>query len=97
MVPGRDKHLASEDDERWDCPACCADALDYSNPLAIAWLDPLWSAALFRACKDHLSFDLAHHKPGLVEVVGVFILDAILLLDRLNKGEPRAYNAWVFV
>jgi hypothetical protein len=37
--------LASEDKERWDCPASSVNSLDYCDLFAIARLDSLWPAS----------------------------------------------------
>ena len=91
------KHFASKYDEWWNRPPSCADSLNYCCPLAVARLYSLGSTTLFRACENHLSLDPAHHKAGLIEVIHIFNLNAVLLLNRLNERELRAYNVWVLV
>lgn len=82
--------LGREDDEWWNRPPSSVDSLDDSHPLTVAWLYRLWSIAPLRACNNELSQYLAHHKASLVEVVGIFVKDAVLLLRTLYKLKPLA-------
>ena len=62
-------------------PSCGINAYYSRSPLSVAWLDCLWPTSSFLSCDNCSLGDLAHHEACLVEVVRVFILDAILGFD----------------
>ena len=96
-VPARYQDLFSKDDEGRDSPSRSTYALDDRDPFLVAWLYLLRVGSLLRGCKDHLAFDYAHHEPRFIEVVCVFIQNAVLLLCLPHELEPARSNACIFV
>jgi hypothetical protein len=75
--------LALKDNEGWDRPPHCVDALDDCSPLPVALLYALWPSSTLRACDNCSSRYHAHHEASLVKVVYVLIQDAVLKLGLL--------------
>jgi hypothetical protein len=60
-----------------------ADALDYCNLLAIAWLNKLRLSASLCTCNDLYRANYAYLEASLVKVVHVVIVDAVLSFSLL--------------
>jgi hypothetical protein len=60
-----------------------ADALDYCNLLAIAWLNKLRLSAFLCTCDDLYRANYAYLEASLVKVVYVVVVDAVLSFSLL--------------
>jgi len=67
--------------------------IDY-RPLSIARLGLFGPAAAVRGSNYHSGEDNAHHKAGLVEVVGIVVENIVFDLNVVYKGKPLANNLW---
>ena len=67
-------------------------ALDHCNLFSISRLPHFYPRTPLRRCDDYSAINNAHHKPGLVEVVDVRILDAVLRDSVAHKAELRVYR-----
>src|SRR5690348_15749006 len=85
-----------ENDERRNRPALGVNALDHGNPFSIPRLYRFRLSASICARNDGGGGDLAHHKPSLVKVVDVSLLDAVFCNCVLYKREPTTNDLWVF-
>ena len=52
--------------------------------------------AAIRGSNYHGGGEDAHHEAGLVEVVHVFLEDAVVGFDVVYKRKPLANNLWIF-
>src|SRR5689334_15586925 len=59
-------------------PAGRINTLDHYNLFPITRLHYLNLSTLFRTCHNYYGRDLAHHKPSLVKVPNVIVIDPIL-------------------
>jgi hypothetical protein len=85
------------DDERRGCIPSSVDTLDNCNPLAIAWLNKLWSSASLRTCNNLHEANNAHLKACLIEVVYVVIVDAVLGFGVLYQLELHTNYLWILL
>jgi hypothetical protein len=88
---------ALNDEKRQEAPPFAIDALNRYRPFPIARLDSLTSSMSIGACHYHRYTDNAHHKPSLIEVVEVAVVDAVLGLHVVHKLKPCANKLWIFV
>ncbi len=95
-VPGGKVVFALYDQERRQCKAVAAYALDRCRPFPIARLKLLASSASISTRNDHVAADNAHHEAHLIKVIEVFVLDRILHAHVGYQPEPRVYKLRVF-
>jgi hypothetical protein len=88
LVSSREVVLALEDKRGWNRLPYCVDACNDTGPFSVTLLHCLWSAATLRAYDDSSYRYDAHHEARLIEVVRVFIQDAILGFGILYQAEP---------
>jgi len=95
LIPRCEVVFACNNNKWWHCLALGIDALDYYNLFSIARLylfcfcTPIW------ACYNHCSWDNTHHKPSLVKVVDICIVDTILRDCITYKLKPTTNNFWI--
>jgi hypothetical protein len=88
LVPGREVVLALENDKGRDSLLYRVDIYDDTSLLLVALLYCLWSAAMLRACDNSSCRYDAHDEARLIEVVRVFIQDAMPSFGTLDQAEP---------
>jgi hypothetical protein len=78
------------DNKRRGCVPSSADALDYCNLLAIAWLNKLRLSASLCTCNDLYRANYAYLEASLIKVVYIIVIDAVLSFSLLYQLKPRA-------
>lgn len=88
--------LPFQNEEGWNKRAICTGSLDQCDPFRIRWLDLLWLAWPVCSCDYLRGRYLSHLEASLIEVIGVFRQDAILVDCVLHQSEPLLNDCWIF-